>query len=104
LQLCACLATFNGQDSLVDAGTGSGKTLLIALSLLLDDPANHFVSLTISPLKRLQVTQADNFNKNYRIPTIAINDDTPWEDNYWNVSYVFIFFISLCDFSSDPCS
>ena len=53
LQLCACLATFNGQDSLVDAGTGGGKTLPIALSLLLDDPANHFISLTISPLKRL---------------------------------------------------
>ncbi|KAF8220668.1 hypothetical protein L208DRAFT_1070601, partial [Tricholoma matsutake] len=83
LQLHACLATFNRQDSLVDASTRSGKTLPIALSLLLDDPANHFVSLTISPLKWLQVTQ--NFNKNYRIPTIAINDDTPREDNYWNV-------------------
>ncbi|KAF8233987.1 hypothetical protein L208DRAFT_1264260, partial [Tricholoma matsutake] len=90
LQLHACLATFNGQDSLVDAGTGSGKTLPITLSLLLNDPENHFISLTISPLKWLQVTQvstsagAYNFNKNYRIPTIAINDDTPREDNYWN--------------------
>lgn len=84
LQLRACLATFSCQDSLVDAGTGSGKTLPIALNLLLDDPANHHISLTISPLKRLQVTQADNFNKNYGIPTIAINDDTPREDNYWN--------------------
>ncbi|KAF8220958.1 hypothetical protein L208DRAFT_1028374, partial [Tricholoma matsutake] len=51
LQLHACLATFNRQDSFVDASTRSGKTLPIALSLLLDDPANHFVSLTISPLK-----------------------------------------------------
>ena len=57
LQLRACLATYNGQDSLIGAGTGSGKTLPIALNLLLDDPKDAGISLTISPLKRLQVTQ-----------------------------------------------
>lgn len=56
-QLRACLATQNGQDSLINAGTGSGKTLPIALNLLLDDPIDTGISLTISPLKRLQITQ-----------------------------------------------
>jgi ATP-dependent helicase YprA (DUF1998 family) len=58
LQLRAFLATSKGQDSLIEAGTGSGKTLPIALNLLLDDPADNLISLTISPLKRLQITQA----------------------------------------------
>lgn len=57
LQLRACLATHNGRDSLINAGTGSGKTLPIALNLLLDDPKAGHISLTISPLKRLQITQ-----------------------------------------------
>jgi ATP-dependent helicase YprA (DUF1998 family) len=57
LQLRACLATYHAHDSLIDTGTGSGKTLPIALNLLLDDPRLKKISLTISPLKRLQVTQ-----------------------------------------------
>ena len=58
LQLRAFLATSKGQDSLIEAGTGSGKTLPIALNLLLDDPADNLISLTILPLKCLQITQA----------------------------------------------
>ena len=57
LQLRACLAAYKGQDSLIGAGTGNGKTLPIVLNLLLDDPKDAGISLTISPLKRLQVTQ-----------------------------------------------
>ena len=57
MQLCATLATYNGSDSLVNAGTGSRKTLPIALNLLLDDPSDNGISLTISPLMWLQVTQ-----------------------------------------------
>ncbi|KAF8241148.1 hypothetical protein L208DRAFT_11468 [Tricholoma matsutake] len=86
LQLRACLAMYNGRDSLISAGTGSGKTLPIVLNLLLDDPKDAGISLTISPLKRLQVTQANDFNTNYGILTITINDDTPREDLYWNVN------------------
>ncbi|KAF8224825.1 hypothetical protein L208DRAFT_1182010, partial [Tricholoma matsutake] len=77
LQLRSCLATHNGHDSLISAGTGSGKTLPIALNLLLDNPADGFISLMISPLKRLQITQGNDFNNKYRIPTVAINNDTP---------------------------
>ncbi|KAF8238672.1 hypothetical protein L208DRAFT_1147640, partial [Tricholoma matsutake] len=53
LQLQACLAMFHGHDSLINAGTGSGKVLPIALNLLLDDPCNNYLLITISPLKRL---------------------------------------------------
>ncbi|KAF8221807.1 hypothetical protein L208DRAFT_1325884, partial [Tricholoma matsutake] len=90
LQLCSCLATHNGHDSLISAGTGSGKTLPIAQNLLLDDPPDDFISLMISPLKCLQITQQGNdFNNKYRIPTVAINNDTPQEDVYWNASHVY---------------
>jgi len=84
LQLCAFLATHHGQDSLVDAGTGSGKTLVIVLSLLLDNPQDHHLSITISPLKQLQISQENDFNTHYLIPTIAINDDTPRDESFWN--------------------
>ncbi len=55
-QLKAALASYEGQDSLVIAGTGSGKTLVIALLLLINSVPDR-VSITVSPLKRLQVTQ-----------------------------------------------
>ncbi|KAF8054015.1 P-loop containing nucleoside triphosphate hydrolase protein [Lyophyllum atratum] len=84
LQLRAFLAMHHGRDSLVDAGTGSGKTLVIVLSLLLDNPQDHHLSITISPLKRLQISQANDFNTQYLIPTLAINDDTPRDNSFWN--------------------
>ena len=50
-QLWACLATYHAHDSLIGAGTGSSKTLPIALNLLLDNPWLKKIFLTISPLK-----------------------------------------------------
>jgi ATP-dependent helicase YprA (DUF1998 family) len=47
-QLDALLALFAGQDCLIDAGTGSGKTLCMVLPVLLDPAA---VSFVILPLK-----------------------------------------------------
>ncbi|KAF9463438.1 hypothetical protein BDZ94DRAFT_1124584, partial [Collybia nuda] len=84
-QLRACLATHNRHDSLINAGTGSGKTLPIALNLLLNNPTEANISLTISLLKRLQITQENDFNTKYHIPTIAINEETPCDNIYWNV-------------------
>ncbi|KAF8055761.1 P-loop containing nucleoside triphosphate hydrolase protein [Lyophyllum atratum] len=84
IQLKATLATRNGKDSMVNAGTGSGKTLPIALNLLLDDPNERGITLTISPLKRLQITQENDFNIKYGIPTMAVNDDTPREEEFYN--------------------
>ena len=57
LQLRAFLAIHHGRDSLFIAGTGSGKTLPIALTVLLNDPAKNHLSIVISPLKRLQISQ-----------------------------------------------
>jgi len=53
-QLQASLATLNGRDTIVTAGTGSGKTLCLLIPHLLRP---NSISITISPLKRLQATQ-----------------------------------------------
>ena len=49
-QLEAGLATYQGKNTIVNAGTGSGKTLSMAIPLLMDPDA---VAIIISPLKRL---------------------------------------------------
>ena len=85
MQFRVVLSDFQKRDCLIAAGTGSGKTLPIALCILLDDPAANFVTITISPLKRLQVTQESDFNSRFRIPTITINEDTPRDIDWWNV-------------------
>jgi hypothetical protein len=53
-QLQASLAILNGRDNIITAGTGSGKTLCLLVPILLRPDS---ISITISPLKRLQVTQ-----------------------------------------------
>lgn len=53
-QLQATLETMRGRDSIVIAGTGSGKTMCIVIPLLLEP---NCISVTISPLKRLQMMQ-----------------------------------------------
>lgn len=87
MQLRVVLANQNGKDCLISAGTGSGKTLPIVLNTLLDDPDKKLVTLTLSPLKGLQMTQESDFNSWYNIPTVVINEDTPREDAWWTVSY-----------------
>jgi len=91
MQFRTVLADFRGRDALIAAGTGSGKTLPIALCILLDNPAENFITITISPLKRLQVTQESDFNTRFGIPTVVINDDTSGENDWWNVS-LFIYY------------
>lgn len=53
-QLEATLALLAGQDTLIHAATGSGKTLCMVLPALINATS---VSLVVSPLKRLQVLQ-----------------------------------------------
>ena len=86
MQLRTVLSDYQKRDCLIAAGTGSGKTLPIALCILLDDPAEKPITITISPLKRLQVSQESDFNSRFQIPTVSINDDTPRDSNWWNVS------------------
>ncbi|KAE9386281.1 hypothetical protein BT96DRAFT_544948, partial [Gymnopus androsaceus JB14] len=88
LQLKAALASID-RDTLVIAGTGFGKTHIMALLQLLEKSNSNRVFITISPLKRLQETQTEAFLNKYRIPTVAINQDTCktkefWKDNIHN--------------------
>jgi hypothetical protein len=99
MQLKAVLSGYHGKDTLVSAGTGSGKTLPIALNVLLNDPDKQLITLTLSPLKCLQVTQESDFNACYGIPTVVINEDTPREDAWWNVTITRLVYRAL--FQSD---
>ncbi|KAG1721428.1 P-loop containing nucleoside triphosphate hydrolase protein [Suillus paluster] len=78
-QLEAMPATLNGRDSIITAGTGSGKTLCIIIPILL---CPGTVTMTISPLKWLQATQVLESVK-YGINTISINKDTPNDPSLW---------------------
>ena len=86
MQFRTVLSDFHGKDCLIAAGTGSGKTLPITLCILLDNPATNSITLTISPLKCLQVTQESDFNSRFRISTVTVNEDTPRDMDWWNVS------------------
>ena len=59
------------------------KTLPIASTILLDDPARELVTITFSPLKRL----AYFYNSLYGIPTstVVINQGTPDGDKWYQV-------------------
>src|SRR6266700_1310126 len=105
MQLKAVLADRHGKDSLVSAGTGSGKTLPMALNILLDDLAKNHVTLTLSPLKQLQVTQMDDFNYRYGIPTVVINEDTSRDETWWNVSLIYLTLLacSVAIIGTDEC-
>ena len=87
MQFRVVLSDFQRRDCLIAAGTGSGKTLPIALCLLLDDPSANPLTITISPLKQLQVTQESDFNSHFQIPTVTINEDTPRDVDWWNVRF-----------------
>jgi superfamily II DNA helicase RecQ len=80
-QLDALLALLAGRDCLIDAGTGSGKTLCMVLPALLDPTS---VSIVISPLKRLQALQVAEF-QSYGLTAACINEDTPNSEEFWKV-------------------
>ena len=98
MQLRSILADQRGLDSLISAGTGSGKTLPITLCTLLDDPAKKKVTIVVSPLKRLQKSQANEFTIRFGIRAVAINEDTPRDSTWWSVSHLFMTY-STCIYS-----
>jgi len=70
-QLEAGLATYRGKNTIINAGTGSGKTLSMVIPLLMNLEA---IAIIISPLKRLQTTQARELER-FLIKPLAINQD-----------------------------
>ncbi|KAJ7436728.1 hypothetical protein FB451DRAFT_969590, partial [Mycena latifolia] len=69
----------DGLEVAVDSGTGSGKTLCLIIPNLLQPDTT---SITVSPLKRLQILQALEFER-WGIRTLRINEDTPSNKDLW---------------------
>ncbi|KAF6744011.1 hypothetical protein DFP72DRAFT_1079195 [Ephemerocybe angulata] len=88
MQLKVVLADQKKKHILVSAGTGSGKTLPMALNMLLDDPARQSITMTLSPLKRLQLSQLETFNGLFDTCTVVLNEDTP-RDLAWFAKYLW---------------
>ena len=85
------MATMSGQDTLVDVGTGAGKTLCMVLPCML---APDTIAIIFSPLKRLQAVQVLIFSQ-YQIKAIAINEDTPNDPHLWKVRMcIYSYYIS----------
>ncbi|KAK7035127.1 P-loop containing nucleoside triphosphate hydrolase protein [Favolaschia claudopus] len=81
LQLDAGISAMNGKETFVIARTGWGKTLCIAIPLLL---CPDKITVTITPLKRLQAMQVSDFLNKFCIRTVAINEDTPDDKDLWS--------------------
>ncbi|KAJ3501241.1 hypothetical protein NLJ89_g9430 [Agrocybe chaxingu] len=71
-QLDMSEAVLLGLDTIVIAGTGSGKTLPFVMPSMLDKKKKAIV---ISPLKTLEEDQAKRFMK-LQVPAAAVNGDT----------------------------
>ncbi|EIW83201.1 P-loop containing nucleoside triphosphate hydrolase protein [Coniophora puteana RWD-64-598 SS2] len=80
-QLRSTLKTLSGENVIVRAGTGYGKTMTMILPLLLS-PQPSKIALTISPMKLLQQNHVEEFNR-MGIPSIQINEDTPDDKELW---------------------
>ena len=71
-QLGGTLDVLAGRDTILNASTGAGKTMLIILPMLLR-PAS--ISITISPLKRLMASQAAELHR-CGLRAAIVNEDT----------------------------
>jgi len=67
MQLHIVLADSKGCDALVAAGTGSGKTLPIALCILLNDPSANLITITafISSYTGINQGNVAKYNKSH---------------------------------------
>ena len=71
-QLVATLDILAGHDTILNASTGAGKTILIVLPILLRPGS---ISITVSPLKRLMSSQAAELGR-YGLRAAIVNEDT----------------------------
>ncbi|EIW74098.1 P-loop containing nucleoside triphosphate hydrolase protein [Coniophora puteana RWD-64-598 SS2] len=80
-QLRSTLKTLAGENVVIRAGTGYGKTMTMILPLLLNTQPSK-IALTISPMKLLQKNHVEEFNQ-IGIPSIQTNEDTPDDSELW---------------------
>jgi replicative superfamily II helicase len=80
-QLQVVLQSLTSRDCVVSSGTGSGKTLIMIILLLLR-PMEAVI--LVVPLKRLQHSQLEAFTS-FGILTVIVNEDTPDDPNLWKV-------------------
>jgi len=71
-QLATTLDILAGRDTILNASTGAGKTMLIVLPMLLRPGS---ISITVSPLKRLMTSQAAELGR-YGLRAAIVNEDT----------------------------
>ena len=71
-QLAATLDILAGHDTILNASTGAGKTMLIILPMLLRPGS---ISITVSPLKRLMSSQAAELSR-YGLRAAIVNEGT----------------------------
>lgn len=83
-QLTAGLAAFRQKHAIINAGTGSGKTLSMVIPLLMDPEA---VAIIVSPLKRLQTAQAEELER-FLVKPLVINQDTDLSSLQIQVSHI----------------
>ena len=81
-QLGGTLDVLAGRDTILNASTGAGKTMLINLPMLLR-PAS--ISITISPLKRLMASQAAELRR-CGLRAAIVNEDTSHDPDLSNRS------------------
>jgi superfamily II DNA helicase RecQ len=91
-QLEAVLGALSGRDGIIASGTGSGKTLVMIILLLLCPTE---LCVLIVPLKRLQQAQLEAFNS-YAIKTVVVNEDTSDDPVLWNVRFIPLNKIITC--------
>jgi len=79
-QLAATLDILAGRDTILNASTGAGKTMLIILPMLLRPGS---ISITVSPLKRLMSSQAVELGR-YGLRAAIVNEDTSHDQELFN--------------------
>lgn len=88
----ATLDILAGYDTVLNASTGAGKTMLITLPILLRPGS---ISITISPLERLMSSQAVELRR-YGLRAAIVNEDTSHDpelfkailDGYYDHIYI----------------
>ncbi|KII90705.1 hypothetical protein PLICRDRAFT_106554 [Plicaturopsis crispa FD-325 SS-3] len=80
-QLQSALASLRGIDSVITAGTGSGKTLINAIAPLLYPET---VTILMSPLRRIQENQVSIIpSSKLGVRAAAIHSDSPKDASFW---------------------